>query len=657
MPFVDHRRHAAALTLDEATEGSSFLLLGVPSPPLLARLWSLRSASGYVPPLDVIEPDAGALDIWLHLLAADGPLLDDPRLGVFAGPEALEQYAAHRAACHWRSEPTHTLTNHRPGRSPPVVDPAFLARVRGEVDARRGLLLSEQGQRCAANDAPARIADHLAGRPLDPPLRVLALTTRFSTVIRHAMRDLAGAFRRHGCTCEIRTEPTDADREIDTWTALAGETYDLVVVINHLRSELGDRIDERLPYACWIQDQMVQLWTPQAGASVGPRDLVIGRDPWSMTRLYGYPAERFLPAVNLTDARTYDAAPVPADDRARFACDVSFVSHGSATVEAIIDDLRREKGTAFAAYLRDIADRMRARLERSGWVPFFDGLRCMDEAERASAHVSLSPNQRRHHVYPVVASLLDRMIRHQALEWAAAWATDRGRTLRIYGRGWERHPTLAAWAQGEIANGHDLRCLYQASAVSLQINGYGSHHQRLLDGLAAGGFVLSRFVPLDFRREPVMHLTAAVECHGLDSLAAIDARAERDPSLREVLASLDELDRCCLRPLPDPRRQEEVRLLRDFYALPAESLTDEAVFESCRDPNLPPRLAGDLPGFAETIFDSADALHRLLDRFVDDDDGRARLSGPLRDDVLAHDTYDVLVPRLLAAFASPEERH
>ena len=54
--------------------------------------------------------------------------------------------------------------------------------------------------------------------------------------------------------------------------------------------------------------------------------------------------------------------------------------------------------------------------------------------------------------------------------------------MRIFGRGWESHPTLGEFAAGELASGRRLRAAYQASSVSLQANAYSSLHHDLTQG-------------------------------------------------------------------------------------------------------------------------------------------------------------------------------
>src|SRR4029434_1442024 len=103
----------------------------------------------------------------------------------------------------------------------------------------------------------------------------------------------------------------------------------------------------------------------------------------------------------------------------------------------------------------------------------FELLELMLGAEEETGHPPLTPEVRYSRVYPQLARIYDRLFRHEALEWAAEWALARKRTFKIFGRGWENHPTLKQFACGEVESGYALRCLYQASSISLQINGYG----------------------------------------------------------------------------------------------------------------------------------------------------------------------------------------
>ena len=99
---------------------------------------------------------------------------------------------------------------------------------------------------------------------------------------------------------------------------------------------------------------------------------------------------------------------------------------------------------------------------------------------------------------------------------------------RIYGRGWEQHPTLAPFAAGVIEHGAPLRCVYRASKLALQLMPSGFLHQRALEALASGTLPLARYCPEDFARLPIETFVAqrAAGAHA-DKTAAIFPGLER----------------------------------------------------------------------------------------------------------------------------------
>ena len=82
--------------------------------------------------------------------------------------------------------------------------------------------------------------------------------------------------------------------------------------------------------------------------------------------------------------------------------------------------------------------------------------------------------------------------------------------------------------------------MYQASAVNLQANAYSSPHQRLLDGVACGALVISRFNPADFVREPFLRIQRIIANEGLTSLEDVIAKRGRDRALADACAEAEE---------------------------------------------------------------------------------------------------------------------
>ena len=87
--------------------------------------------------------------------------------------------------------------------------------------------------------------------------------------------------------------------------------------------------------------------------------------------------------------------------------------------------------------------------------------------------------------------------------------------------GWENHPTLSEFAAGPADNGRELLCIYRASKINLQLMPAGFIHQRALDGLASGGFFLTRFIPQDVRGRVLRRLQARMSELNIDDPHAL----------------------------------------------------------------------------------------------------------------------------------------
>lgn len=652
-PFTDQRALAGGLRLPEATLTTSYLLIGVPGQAIWKALLHQATAAGYEPPIDLVEPDPAVFAAWLATLEDEAPLRTE-RVSCFVGPEASLQLRQWLAEHAWRTAPTHMLTNHRPGFAPPSVDGAFLApaaeaRAKRDAEAKRRMHARHEGKDLAFWRRRYREAGST-----QPPLRFVGFTTRYSTVIQYAMADLAAAFRRRGCGFDLVMQPSKHCPTVDVVGALAGGDHDGIVVINHLRLEFGDTKPANIPYVCWMQDHMDALCDRKAGQSIGPLDLVITHSPHVYASLYGYPLGRCLPSSNLTDPATYSDEPLPEAELAPMRCDVAFAAHGSGTPEELADEITRGAPPAFRAMIETFLKLVRARLERDGWINSPELVMLMLEAESASRHPALSPLVRRSRIYPQLARIYDRVFRHEAIRWAASWAKKRGRSFRLYGQGWERNPEFAPYAAGQVAGGRPMRALYQATSVTLQMNGYSSLHQRLLDCLASGGFVLSRENPADSIRAPFLEIQRAIRELGLTSLAQLAAKRQTDAKLDEACRGAERLGGAVIRPVGDARRDAHVAAMRAGNDID-DLRTDAGLFEMLRDMRLiPTRVAADLPGFDQTVFGTEAALHELLDRFVDDPAARAAVAAPMRRSVIEHDTYDSLVDRIIGAFRGDE---
>jgi hypothetical protein len=654
-PVEDHQRIAAGFDAGASALHDGWLLAGAPTPPMFDRLRGVRHENGYAPPIDIIEPDLDMLRIWLHLVE----LTEEDAAGrvtIAAGEDALERYGRICAERHWRMPPKQVIKSHRPGWTPPAIDAAVWARWESMMQARRADLLEMQNARYpegAFESACRRLASNAGS---DAPLRVVGFTSRFTTVLRHAMRDLQSAFQRAGHEFDLVMEPDASSMDVDTWSALAETRCDMIVVINHLRHEYGDRFHHSIPFACWMQDRAPGLWSEQAGQSVTARDVVITPSPRIMQDVYDYPADRLLASSNLTDPHTYSRAPADDESLEPYRCDVSFVSHASAPVELLADQLDEELQWKLDGLPLVLANMLEDQLDTLGWLTLHDRLELMLEAEEATGGARFTPQTRRDVLAPVTDRLYDRIIRHETLRWVVDWAEERGGTVRLYGRGWEDNDEFAPYAAGEIGNGEPLRLVSQASRVNLQVNGYQSLHQRLLDSVASGGFVLCRWNPADFLRAPGLRLAELLRKRRIEEYDQLLRVVDMDPDIGLAVEELRALDFYVVAPDDDPAKRRVLNLLKQCGMFPEREYSNDAIFESIVTAScVPHRCAGDIAGFERTTFDSRESCRELLDRAMGDGAFRNDVRDAMYESVAAHDTFDALVPRIIRAFAEPTE--
>lgn len=647
--FVDQVDAVAKMALPDPDLATSVGFVGVPCEPLLRQVcrWNVQ---GYTPPITVIEPSLEALRAWLCMVE-DISLLRDARLAFFAGDRAMAEYAAWLVAHPCSQPPSMVLTNHRAGWVPPRLDEAW----RVDVDSRRraaqaaSIAIAEGRTRHRHRRDWQRRFNEAARS--GSPLRVVGFTNRYSTVIQHAMRDLASAFMRAGHQFTIAAQPDACSAGVDVAGTLAETEFDLVVAINHLRFEYREAIPASIPYVGWIQDHMDHLWSAHAGRSVGEHDLIVAHAPDVLAGLYGYPRERMLTSSNLTDPVVYAAERLPDDELCPHRCELSFVSHGAQTPEALVESLARATSPSIGGMLREFLALVRDRLSSGDCLNAQQLLEAMVACERSSGVAMLTPAVRRATLYPQIAKIHDRVFRHQTLEWAVDWARSRGHRLRIYGRGWEAHPSLSAFAAGEVQSGRPLRAVYQASTINLQANAYSSLHQRLLDGVASGAMMISRYNPADFVRGQFLRIQQVIRSQEMSSINDVVAFRRSDQSFEAACHEAERLSGVVIAGLSDPGRNEQVRILREANDI-AELQSDEGLFAMLRDLRyLPARVACDITGFAQTTFRTRDQMHVLLDRLLADDGLRQSLIAPMRNSVLQCDTFDVLAGRVIQTFA------
>lgn len=575
------------------------------------------------PPIYFLAGDVEQLWAVLHVMDW-GAMLADRRYCIFAGPNALEQFHDCLVA-----DPTSPLPRglvRIDSSLPPCELDAFAGTLRGTRDAQ----LANLQMRLEAVYA-TRVGRDWKEKFRSGRLRVLGITSRYTTFLQHSMRDWLAAFEQMGHDVRLVIEEHD-HQMLGTFGYARGVLEyqpDLIVVIDHYRSELG-KLPESIPCVMWVQDRMPHIYSAAGGAAQGPRDYCLGFGRLHLSSRYGYPTDRFLACTVGVNERRFQNDQLGDSDLAPFRCDVSYVSHASVPAEVLVQRfLATTTSPEISRVITDVHERMVAHFANGGQVLTDPVLtrHLADAADRV--RFQLDPSELKSAVEFFGQQVNNALFRHQAL----VWVSESGADLRLYGRGWEAHPRLARHAKGEADNVHHLPRIYRASRINLQLIPHGAVHQRMLDGLAAGGFFLMRYTPGDDLGPPYRALWNWCQQRGIRDDREMRARA--DDVARSAIARIEALvgyDTSIL----DTKLFDCVETLAD---------NDFASLASGTWPDTYPQVA----------FKTEADLRQMMERYLGDEDLRRQTAASMRGVVIDRFSYQSISQRLIRLIADTLE--
>ena len=153
----------------------------------------------------------------------------------------------------------------------------------------------------------------------------------------------------------------------------------------------------------------------------------------------------------------------------------------------------------------------------------------------------------------------------------------------------------------------------------------GFIHQRALDGLASGGFFLSRWTHGDWTGPSLLRVARYLEEQDIpDNRSLLETQ---DPEIRDALHDM----------LGD--FSDSVNLDSDDFVL---GIPTTALLATPRDV---------FPGFDEIAFDSAETFSEKADRFLADGADRVRVSQSMRNVVVTQFSYEAAIDSFLHAHA------
>lgn len=468
---------------------------------LLMRLWERTpmAADRYRTRISVVqEGEMEALD---GLSSADlGALLADDRVELFIGAGAGERYQESlRQRMGTRAGGPYVTGATVRKRATPAIGET-LQRFAHEHQEEHRRLLAETERIYAGRDKA-----WWARRYSQPeqPLRVLVPTCRYSTFVKHSASDLAEAFRAMGWEARVLMEPDDTSHlsSVAYLSEIATFQPDLVVLINYARVSVANFFPPTLPFVCWLQDAMPHQFDKGVAEQQGEYDFIVGYLHGELFREFGFSYDRAALFPVAVSTKKFHAGVVSDGLRERMACDIAYVSHHSETPAAMHERLVREASAKEPLAAR-IFEELRAPVSEIALDPMYriPSLELRVATQQAARRVLGSEPPEgtitlitRQYCFPMA----DRLVRHQTLAWTLGIAERRGLRFRVYGRGWDKHPTLAPHAQPELAHDEELRASYQCAAVHLHASSNWLLHQRIMECALSGGLPLTRLKKTD----------------------------------------------------------------------------------------------------------------------------------------------------------------
>ncbi len=582
---------------------------------------------GYSCPLYVVEPDAALLALVLHLHDWSN-ILADPRIFIFTGANGTNELRK-----LWDNNPdlplptqVRTLSQYSPRSNPSAVQTTEQALASREKTVTESLA-DLNGRYNKFDLAYWSNRFEQALNSTGEPLRILAGVSVHTTFLQYSMRDTKRAIESLGHRCMVLQESSNHETigPITYHNAIREFRPDVFLSLDHMRPEFGSIIPRGLPVLTWDQDQLPHVFTDEIMRRVSKHDFLVGysKDRWVFA---GCEPKQFLNARVPTCPKQFDGQPLTPDEIAKYSCDLSYVSHASQTPQQFHDEERRQYQDPNVQALLDCIYACTPEiLAKYSTMHSESPYEILEQAQQRSGITIRDDALHQRIVSWYLWRLRDRIYRHDALAWAATWAKKNNREFRIYGRGWDAHPTLSPFAAGLAENGRELLCIYRASKINLQLMPAGFIHQRALDGLAAGGFFLTRLAPDDLKGATLHKLCQHIQSLGINTTEKLFGH--QDAHLRKLLATYFDLPLGTL-----PRVTVPLSTLQHRIEVP---YPDEV-----------------FPRFREIIFDSPDSFAQVANRFIEDNDARQQLTQAFREVVIDQFSYRASVSTFLNAMAN-----
>ena len=345
------------------------------------------------------------------------------------------------------------------------------------------------------------------------PIRVLGITSLFTSYLRFCMQDILGGFKRMGCEIQLSIEKEPFCRVTDSYFQHLLESFmpDLLIGISFNRCNFTIGIPENIPFVSWQQDLLPHCRSEETARQIKKKDFIIAA-PYNRSSLLEHQYEE--EKVQLleywpTDTHTYKPVRLSTSECKKYGSDLFFVSHHSGTPEAalrrLLEHFPPQGNDIGKKVVTEFFERIQSRYMAWKDYPISENQhKILFNQLLEEKSVWLPPdsiNFIAHFFFMYISNLFLRQLPLERL-------AEQGIDIALYGRKWEDHPRLGRFARGIAQNGPELNLIYNASRITYHALHAKTMHTRYMDASAAKSFfMIKRLDEIPFpARHPVEEL-------------------------------------------------------------------------------------------------------------------------------------------------------
>ncbi|MBF0398983.1 MAG: glycosyltransferase, partial [Desulfobacterales bacterium] len=311
-------------------------------------------------------------------------------------------------------------------------------------------------------------------------LRILFVTSRYTTYLQHCSKQLEESFNREGYIVKTLKEAEDepCGQRGDIYYETLCEFYpDIIFCICHLKYE--DDLPESIPYICWIQDLLPIVASGKYVSKMTKNDIVLTEihTPEELMAI-GYKDVQHFP-VHVNDY-LFNGNP----EDVFYDCDISHVSHAPSNNPFDPNNYPELTRYLFQIISEQIKQPFSSSYNFVTMDDFINLLKPIVEAKLPKSHES---------VYRRIRSVIANYIcKTTVLKWIIGAGY---REVNLWGRGWSEMQEFSQFAKGIVSHGTELSHVYNKSKINLNLTHGATMHHKVFEVIASGGFLMTGYIP------------------------------------------------------------------------------------------------------------------------------------------------------------------